>query len=275
MRVTFDTNVVGPIVAPQEYSELERQRPVIGLIRAQIAGGQIEPHFSEASLSLEALPHAERIDVFFRAWSMGAPVNLPLPSPIRQKVFEQAFTLGFKVLHVPRIALKTLLEVPSSSWAPDATYAQHERQERFSQFVRALPDDRLKLLKSLGVELAKVHNLQPDQDAAKVLGTAVAEGSIWIHGLVAEFDNPLKYPTQKRYVQEVRDLVAEWFDQDILASHYAYGLDYFCTMDQAGNTGSTGILSPSHRGQVETQFGIRIVSPEELEAEVSGKGAAT
>src|SRR3954468_4917016 len=275
MRVTSDTNVVGPIAAPKEYSELESQRPAIGLIRGQIAGGQIEPYLSEASLSLEALPREARLNEFFRSWAMDDPVKLPLSSPVRQNVFEQAFALGFKVLRVPRIALKALLEIPARSWAPDAIYPQNERQERFSQFVRALPEDRLEHLKRLGTELAKTHNLQPNQEVAKKLGTTVAEASLWIRGLIAEFDHPLKFSTQKRYVNEVRDLVAEWFDQDILASHYAYGLDYFCTMDEAGNAGSTGILSSTQRGQVEAQSAIKIVAPEELEAMASGRGSAT
>ena len=87
---------------------------------------------------------------------------------------------------------------------------------------------------------------------------------MWMNGILAEYDSPKEFPTRKKFLSKFRDLVAEWFDLDIQASHYAYGNDYLCTFDLAKNAGASAIMHANRKSENTTQFGIQIVSPREL-----------
>ena len=87
---------------------------------------------------------------------------------------------------------------------------------------------------------------------------------MWMNGILAEYDSPRKFASRKKFLSEFRELIAEWFDLDIQASHYAYGNDYLCTFDFAKNAGTSAIMHANRKAGNATQFGIQIVSPEEL-----------
>ena len=266
MRVTLDTNVFGPVSVPSLYLD-SPQITALQVIRREIESGNINPYISEASMSLEGLSHADRIDNFIRNWaSEKYPIELPKLPTTRADVIRNALSLGIKVLHAPRIALGSFYELKEGDWARDELYTVQLRQERHSDFAREFPTIGPNTLKQLGSNLIDEHNIntQHIEHLERNQPGLKASEMMWMQGIVAEFDNPKKYRTQKAFVKHVRDLIAEWCDLDILASHYAYGNDVFCTLDSANGTGISGILHPAQRQTLVTKFGLNILSPEEL-----------
>lgn len=266
MRVTLDTNVFGPVASPKLYLNAP-QVAALTSIRQKIENGNIEAFISEASLSMEGLTHADRIDVFIRAWATQQyPIELPKLPAQRVEVIANALKMGIKVLHVPRVALGSFYELTEENWSKDQLFPIAERQNRCSVFTRAFPNIGSDALKKFGAELVDIHALDTQhlEYLARLPSWPTASKMMWMKGLIAEFDQPKKFATQKALVKHVRELIAEWSDLDILASHYAYGNDVFCTLDSARGTGSSGILHPAQRNALVNNFELKIVSPEEL-----------
>lgn len=266
MKITFDTNSFGPICSPEHYPG-NLHLEAFSLIRDMLERKRISPYLSEGSLSLESLSHKIRIDVFLRAWvTREFPIELPEPAIERKEIVNKAFALGFKVLRVPRVALGSFIEVPYLNWASDEEFSREERQNRFHRFLQNFPEHGTKHLRQVGTELVRHHNLDTAHLAhLEVLPNwPTASELMWKQGILAEFDCPKYYPSQKKFIQVIRDIIAEWADLDILASHYAYNSDYFCTVDESQNTGILGVLHISSREQLRSLYGINIVSPERL-----------
>lgn len=263
MRVTLDTNVLGPLASPADYPN-HPAASELATIRRHVQSHTITATVSEGSLALEALDRHVRIDVFFREWATRTRgIARPEPSPVRAAIFERAFELEISVLHVPRLALGSFVIVPDASWAPDTTFTMQERHSRSCSFMRAFSAKGPEMLNALGAELLRLHA----HDSSEVMQFPcwpLPEELLWLKGIVAEYDNPLKFASPERLSRHIRDLVAEWTDVDILASHFGYGNDIFCTLDEASSTGTGGILHPSHRASLETQYGISVLSPHDL-----------
>jgi len=243
----------------------------VDTIREFVKTGKLTAYLSEASTSLEAISNDARVDIFLRQWAEKKfPVQMPEPAPERKRVFADAVSLGLKVLHAPRIALGTLIEFPESAWADDVNFTQKERIERYHQYIRSQPDTGVGKLKVLGTELVSVHGLKTAHlsDLTTIPSTPSAEQLMWIDGLLAEYDSPKKFTSKKKFLSDFRDKLAEWFDMDIQASHYAYGHQYLCTFDSANNSGVSAIMHPSNRSSNAAKFGITIVSPRELAAAI-------
>jgi hypothetical protein len=68
-------------------------------------------------------------------------------------------------------------------------------------------------------------------------------------------------------------MISDWGDVLILASHYAYGNDIFCTADEGKGSGSQSALHHLNRPQLKSQ-GIDILGPNELLARVRLQQAA-
>jgi len=273
IRVTLDTNIFGPVALPELYPSAP-QHGALDSIRQEIEVGRIKAFISEASLTMEGLTHADRIDVFIRAWATGQyPIDLPKLPKQRLEVIENTLSLGIKVLHVPRVALGSFYDLSDEDWAKDELFLIGERQNRYFAFARAFPNIGLGALKHLGVKLVSIHSLSTQhlEHLEKLPSWPTAQEMMWMQGLLAEFDQPQKFQTQKKYIKRVRELIAEWSDLDILASHYSYGNDVFCTLDSARSTGSSGILHPSQRNVLTTKFGATILSPEELVTKIENE----
>lgn len=263
MHVTFDTNVIGPLGCPDLYGTCP-DMPSVDAIREFVRAGRIDAYFSEASTSLEAISNDERVDIFLRQWATGKfPIQLPEPAPERKRVFAEAVHLGLKVLHAPRLALGTFIEFPDDAWAEDINFPIKERQDRYHQYIRSQPDTGVEKLKALGAELVTAHGLSTVHLAhlASLPSWPSAERLMWMDGLLAEYDSPKRFTSRKKFLAEYRDRIAEWFDMDIQASHYAYGHQYLCTFDSARSSGTAGIMHPTRVSNNSTRFGIKVVSP--------------
>lgn len=266
MHVTLDTNVIGPLACPDLYPTCP-DMPSVDAIREHIRNGKINAYLSEASTSLEAIANDERVDSFFRQWAKRRfPIQLPEPAPERKRVFAEALRLGLRVLHAPRIALGTFIKFPEAAWAEDINFSIKERQDRYHNYISSQPDTGDEKLKTLGAELVAAHGLNTAHlsQPASLPSWPSAEKLMWMEGLLAEYDSPTRFPSRKKFLAEFRDRLAEWFDLDIQASHYAYGNQYLCTFDSARNAGSSAIMHPNRTSSNAAQFGLAILSPREL-----------
>jgi hypothetical protein len=266
MHDTFDTNVVERMFSPEDYpnylhaAELEK-------IRQAVSAGKLQGSISESTFTLEALNRNVRIDEFFREWAnKTSNIRLPKADPIREKVLKRAVSEGFTILHVNRAAYKSFIEIPGTAWAPDTRFEIEERQNRSSQFVRAFPD-KVRELKALGAELVILHKIDLSR-TPKAAGALPPEQLEWLKGIVAEFDHPKKFSTQRKFSNHVKEIVSEWADTDMLGAHYGYGLDAVCTLDVASGSGSGSILHPNNRASLQSKYGINIISPVDLAASV-------
>lgn len=86
---------------------------------------------------------------------------------------------------------------------------------------------------------------------------------MWKQGILAEYGSPKKFSSKKKFLAEFRECVAEWFDMDLIASHYAYGNDVLCTLDAASSAGSYSIMH-ANQAAILASYGIKAVSPAEL-----------
>lgn len=247
MKVTLDTNVFGPVSSPELYSD-SPQLNALQKIRKEIENKNITPFLSEASLSLEGLAHADRIDVFIRVWATQEyPIALPQLPKTRIKVIENTLDLGFKFLRVPRVSIGSLYHVGDNDWARDELYDKEARINRYLDFASQYPKIGPKPLKDLGAELVAIHSLSTNDldNISSLTLWPTAEELMWKQGILAEFDNSVKFDSQKKFTKHVREILAEWSDLDIIASHYSYGNDVLCTLDTAKGAGTTGILHPT------------------------------
>lgn len=266
MRVTLDTNVFGPVSSPDEYPNEQQTTEIVGL-REAISSNKITAFISEASLKMEALAHANRIDVYIRAIANRniSEVDVKLAEQ-RINVIENTLNLGVKVLHAPRIGYGSFYEIKTEYWAEDELFTIGDRQDRYFGFGRAYDHKGPKDLKDLGTELAELHDLKSDHlnELVKIPGMPKASEMMWSQGLVAEFDSPKKFTSNKKFTKHVREIIAEWSDMDILASHYGYGNNIFCTLDKSKETGIEGILHSNKREELKNNFGIEIQTPQEI-----------
>ena len=75
-------------------------------------------------------------------------------------------------------------------------------------------------------------------------------------------DSPKLFSNRDKFSHHFHQSISDWMDLDIVGSHYAYGLDYFCTLDRGGSAGSTYL----HRDNdfILRKYNVQIVSPAEL-----------
>ena len=166
-------------------------------------------------------------------------------------------------MHVPRIALGSFIEVPSCNWATDEKFTMGERQERYFEFARRFNHIGLSKLKDLGSELVLLHGI----DTSRVIqfqGWPKSEELLWAKGIIAEYDSPTKFSSAKKLTNHIREIIAEWNDLDILASHYAYGIEFFCTNDRSKSTGANGIFHNESQLNLMETYNISFISPGDL-----------
>lgn len=259
MRVTLDTNVFGPVADPSAYPNCADQKSCIAL-QERIKSKDISAYISQASLSLEALCHEQRIDEFFRQWADKKSVVVPpLPNHKRIHIVDKCLALGMQVLRVHNIALGEFVPIPAEAWAEDNYFPIEQRHERIEIFAHAFKSHGREKLIQLGANLVLAHGI--DTSAIPRFIDERPEEYFWLNGIVKEFDDPRMFSTRKAFSRHVQAIISEWCDRDILASHYGYGNDYFCTFDSARNSGRSAIFHPENRAVLMRDFGVVIVDP--------------
>jgi len=243
VSVTFDSNVWENIVDEQK----RRSNTIYQELYELIESGQITPFFFEGLAVLESIPKDQRKDYManFRATitvqandeeprtKKGTAASKPTDYLARN--IPAALRLGFRFIGTPRIGAPSL-DIPDEYRAPDAKYPLEERVKRTfecGRYIERLGAGRGKLDSRLG----------GDRNRGIVQRTRTN-----------------KTLSSKQFAKDV----GEWADGDALAAHYGYGIDFFCTNDQAGSAGTASVFSKANREKLREVFGIRIGSPQEL-----------
>ncbi|WP_281545888.1 hypothetical protein [Grimontia sp. SpTr1] len=243
VSVTFDSNVWEQIVDDDK----RYQSTIYQSIFDRIKSGDIEPFFFEGLAVLESIPKKDRKEFFgnFKA-SISFQVDDDEPhvtegssapglTDYLQEVIPKALKLGFKFIHTPRIGAPSL-NLPNQYKAKDSKYTLSERLDRTF--------DCLRFIESLGAGKARIH-ARLDSDSRRGIVNQTKE------------DESL---SQKQYAKDV----GEWVDGDAIAGHYGFGVDYFCTNDQAKGAGSSSIFHSDNLCKLSEKYDIKVISPAEL-----------
>jgi hypothetical protein len=241
--VTFDSNVWEVIVDEDKRNASDS---FYTKLYELIKDGTITPHFFEGLATIETTRKSDRKE-FYSNYKAGFSMSVdgeevssdpgsggPVVSDYLNRMVPKAIELGFRFTKLPRIGAP-LLNIPENYWAPDTKYSMAERQERSSmcgEYIESLGAGKGKLLNEL----------------------ETGNG-----GLVQRTKNDATM-TNNKYSKAV----GEWADGDALAANYGYGIEYFCTNDRASGSGGSSIFHPSNLQQLEKEYPVNVVSPEDL-----------
>jgi hypothetical protein len=257
VRITLDTNVFNLVADPAGYPESAGIPLGTGeRLRAAISASEIQAFVSEASFFVECLSFADKLEYLSLA---GTADQRPIPDPRGIAIFETLARLGVRMLHAPLIGAEIFFE--DMVWADDEIFSAEERHNRFSSFGRQYP--RHKPLVILGNDLLKNQPPPPPNRRWKTpSGFRQELRQEWAIALKREWDQGNE-AARKSLKKKVAPLISEWCDVLIVASHFAYGNDIFCTLDQGRAAGVSSILHSSNRAAL-LQKGIRIASPQDV-----------
>jgi hypothetical protein len=162
-------------------------------------------------------------------------------------------------LHAPLVGGEKFFE--NMAWADDEIFPADERHNRFSSFARQYP--RHEPLAKLGKELLKGQPPPPPNRRFPMPNGSRHElRQDWAVALKRQWEGS-DAVARKRFEKKVGLLISEWCDVLIVASHFAYGNDTFCTLDRGKAAGVNSILHHSNRTKL-AQKGIKIAAPHEV-----------
>ena len=237
MNITFDTNVWEPVINEEKHHLIE--------IKNKIRDGKIQAYICEISLDLEAIQKENRAEFFgnyepsitvkhlppenevFRMQFCIAP-NTDLHPGIHEKQWDKllvARDLGFRVLRMTNFGTVRTKDIP------DDMYIEHGDIEEYAELLGNCND----FIIGLGCGRAAYDQLNQ-----------VSLGGQMI--------------PREQWRRNFSKAIAEWVDGEALSAHYAFGNDFFCTDDKAGNAGTGSIFHNQNKAQLKKEFGIKIIS---------------
>jgi hypothetical protein len=121
-----------------------------------------------------------------------------------------------------------------------------------------------------GEKLSKVHGLGAlPQNARYALPASLNKITIdrflWRQGLAAEETAPVVTASVSAFQKELRNLLADWVDFEVVGVHYAYGFDVLCSQDRGTNPNS--IFGATRQADVRNKFSVRVMNITELTKE--------
>jgi hypothetical protein len=213
------------------------------------------------------MPNVDRV-AFIAAVGTPKVTTLVTITDGRRALIQEAFRIGFRVLHGPRIAYGQLVGVQADQWASNGCFSLGDIQDRQSKFIRHFDDYPLQAVRAFGEKMAAAHGLGAKNTNAYVAqGAAMNKVSIdrflWREGLVAESKSPLLHAKPEDFQGVIRHLLADWADFDIAAVHYAYGYDFLCTED-TGKLRSNSIFGSQYAGDLANIFSVKSITLHDL-----------
>ena len=168
--------------------------------------------------------------------------------PVVARWIAEADSLGLRFLRAPRIGGPRPAELLArAKFAKEGTDSERQKRlDRFMEIARAI--------EARGVGIARL----------KMIAERIKART----GLAGPWYSALNNAQDDQERREIERAVAEWADGDAVAAHIAYGIDVFCSEDRAQNAGAPSIFDASNRAWLQQTYGIRIVSVEELSAEL-------
>jgi hypothetical protein len=264
VRVTFDTNALSDVIAPETS-----QRGALGTasgkkVRAAVEADLAQGFFSETLITLEGIKNADRSAVFGSTtvdstYRHGiAPdgngvtyidmrVEQPARKPLDQRQadrFQAAFDLGMKLLlGAPIIGMKHVDDPEGKRYLAEPDEATLTRRlERHWDVATAIE------ARGLGCAQAK-------QLAREIQADIGGDNSFFVY-----LGKPRSPPEQKK----IKRATAEWTDGESVAAHYAYGIDLFCSEDFGESASPASVLDNGSRAWLTDAFGIQFVTLAQL-----------
>ena len=234
-RLTIDTNVLGRAMRDS------------GPLMSKVKTGIAEVFVAETLLTLDGLSKNGKIDL------------LALKNPrhaFNQSRWDGFIEYGVSFLLCPRIGLPRPIgrdgdgnefEYTLLHKAPEHTYSQEVRQERYFKALRYIEE-------TLGAGQSWLKSIESQIVAA---GGSCDSNEPWFINVASNLNVLGERAIRKRF--------GDWADADALAAHYAYGNDFFCTADNASGAGARSVLSRANREKLREDLGIRIVSLDWIE----------
>lgn len=253
--VTFDTNVFSHIVRPENCDDLALQAVCIKIANL-IQNSSIRPYVSETVFNLEGIERKDRPGYFGTYRPSGTTEEIPSENPntIHQRVcigpdlagrpasnpilvekLEKARGLGFRLFSAPRIGFPRNPLLVKPNFGARSASQMGEQQSRFFE--------ALSFISSLGAGV----------EVARSIGNKFRTCErVWYEAL--------KHASTK----QAKLAIGEWSDGDSVAAHISYGIDFFCTRDEARDAGSKSVFAPENRMKLNERYGVVFVSPDEL-----------
>jgi hypothetical protein len=259
IKVTFDSNVWRVVASPHQFPN----NPSIACLRKihyAVKAGKIAAYIAEVAFTLEALKNNDR-QSFMKSYeakiesaisdvprhdrmiglsfSIGPDIKAhPGNNPYLYKHLNDALSIGFKLIRCSRLGQITNPDI-------DRSY-----------FVQQSDDEILERMQLCSECAEEVERIGGGIAHAKQIGTRYSTGGAPWH--VGIKNAP---PSEARNIAKA---LAEWADGDAIAAHVGYKNDYFCTTDTGKSAGGSSVLSPQNRVILETKFGVKFISPNDL-----------
>jgi hypothetical protein len=226
-------------------------------IHEALRNGQIEGRISETIFTLEGIARADRKNLLGGYKSEIKVVEEVLPdgqihvglsigpdlaahpgnNSFLSSHLNDALAVGFKLMHCHRLAGFINPDIQNEYYAP-TPIPTSDIANTFGEIGRKI--------EAAGAGIAWV----------KAIGAAHAKSSEhWSQGLA---NAPSSEDTA------IASAVAEWADGDMVSAHVAYQNHYICTRDAAKAAGTNSVFSSVNRVWLEKDYGVKIISPEQL-----------
>jgi hypothetical protein len=257
LRVTFDTNTFDKVSRPSVYPNDAAHADMVEIHEA-LRRGDVQGFVSDTALTLEGIGVDHRATVFGGTIARSSmaqtsddtfTITITPEQPDRRPVhhkqaerFREAFGLGIRLLGAPRIGMPRAEE---EFYAVEDPTQLGERLDRYFNLAREIER------RGLGCRRAEVL-------AVRLAAGAPSSGP-WFTSLGNAHDI--------HETREVGRAIAEWADGDSVAAHYAYGNDFFCTLDAGtgeSKRGDPAILDATNRAWLTAQFGVQFATISEL-----------
>lgn len=259
LTVTFDTNTLASVVAPETAQRGTGERGAI--VAAAIRAGRIRGFFSETVITLEGIKSVDRADVLGRtrmvsdASSTGKN-NITLTVGVRHARnpldprtsarVRAALELGMRPLRTAaRIGGYHLMDKDCELYEPDGGIIELIRcMDKVNELTTEIA--RRGVGQAIAVELGLQFS-QRDR---------VESPELFLQGLSHANDKPER--------KKVAEAIREWADGDSVAAHYGFGMKLFCSEDFRKNGAGRSVLDHDNRQWFSTNFGIEFVTLAEL-----------
>ena len=243
MNITFDSNVQERMINEENHHFVK--------IKNKICIGEIQVYICEIALSLETIEKKQRPG-FFKKYKpnitsediptedgtlcirMGIGPNMELHPghcPKLRCKLSEAQDLGFWVLRMTNFGTGHSKEIS------DDMYVQHADTEEFWRYAELLASCS-DYITGLGCGRAAYNQFKEEFNLVGLGSQAI--------------------PVERK--KGFSEAIAQWVDSDPLSAHYAVGNQFFCTDDKARNARTKSISYHKNRIQLETNFGIKIIS---------------
>lgn len=256
LLVTFDSNVWRPVGDPSRFPG-DPNHSSYKKIHAALQNGEIEGRLSETVFTLEGIARADRKKLLG-----GYKPKIGMTQDVRQDGtielgfsispdltahpgnnnhlnlhLNDALALGFKLMQCHRVGGIINQDI-KPEWYVQTSESTTENANKFGEVGRKI--------EAAGAGIAWV----------KSIGVANVQGTDhWSIGLA-------NAPASKD--KEIASAVAEWADGDMVSAHVAYKNHYICTKDVAKGAGINSVFSQANRFWLERDYGVKVISPEEL-----------